>query len=73
MRTPDKVVIRFHASNMLFPSITTALSKNHGFYFEVKVTGISAAKNLLALPHLKLITSVELKGIKSLATDKRLM
>lgn len=43
MRTPDKAVIRFHAPNMLFPSITTALSKKC-FYFEVKVTGISAAK-----------------------------
>lgn len=44
MRTSDKVVVRFHASNMLFPSITTALLKKCGFYFEGKVTGTSAAK-----------------------------
>lgn len=44
MRTHDKVVIRYHASNMLFTSITTVLSKKRGFYLTVKVTGISAAK-----------------------------
>lgn len=76
MRTLDKVALRFHAPNMLFPSITTALSEKCGSYFEVKVAGISAAKLtvIIIFETQSLWTSkAQTNTTQSLGIDKRLM